>query len=51
MIKESSSYYASARLWDDGMIMPSDTRKILGLSLLIAKNTEIKDTVPGIFRM
>ena len=29
--KESSSFYASARLWDDGIILPSETRKILGL--------------------
>ena len=28
--KESNCYYSSARLWDDGVIMPSDTRKVLG---------------------
>ncbi len=44
-------YYASARLWDDGIIDPKDSRKILGLSLTAALNAEIKDTKFGIFRM
>jgi len=49
--KEGNAYYASARLWDDGIIMPSDTRKVLGLALLISLNTKIKKTKFGIFRM
>lgn len=44
-------YYASARLWDDGVIAPKDTRKILGLSLLAALNAPIKPTQFGVFRM
>lgn len=44
-------YYASARLWDDGIIDPLDTRKILGLSLTAALNAPIEQTNFGIFRM
>ena len=48
---EGHAYYSSARLWDDGIIMPSDSRKILGISLNIALNKEIEKTKFGIFRM
>ena len=44
-------YYASARLWDDGIIAPAETRKILGLSLSAALNAPIKRTRFGVFRM
>lgn len=44
-------YYASARLWDDGVIDPADTRMILGLSLSAAMNAPIEDTKFGVFRM
>lgn len=44
-------YYASARLWDDGVIDPADTRKVLGLSLSAALNQTIEETTFGIFRM
>ena len=44
-------YYASARLWDDGVIDPADTRRVLGLSLSAALNKPIEDTQFGIFRM
>lgn len=44
-------YYASARLWDDGVIDPADTRKVLGLSLSAAMNAPIEDTKFGVFRM
>jgi len=44
-------YYASARLWDDGIIDPLDTRMVLGLSLSAALNTPIEDSRFGIFRM
>lgn len=43
--------YASPRLWDDGVIAPEDTRKVLGLSLKIALNAPIKPTKFGVFRM
>lgn len=44
-------YYASARLWDDGIIDPADTRMVLGLGLSAAMNAPIEDTTFGIFRM
>ena len=48
---EGSAYYSSARLWDDGVIEPSDTRKILGLAISASLNKEIPDSKFGIFRM
>ena len=44
-------YYASARLWDDGIIKPSDTRMVLGLGLSAAQNAPMVKTNFGIFRM
>lgn len=44
-------YYASARLWDDGIIDPADTRMVLGLSLSAALNAPIEKTRFGVFRM
>jgi 3-methylcrotonyl-CoA carboxylase beta subunit len=44
-------YYASARLWDDGVIDPADTRMVLGLGLSAALNAPIADTKFGVFRM
>jgi 3-methylcrotonyl-CoA carboxylase beta subunit len=44
-------YYASARLWDDGVIAPEDTRRVLGLSLSAALNATIFQTHFGVFRM
>lgn len=44
-------YYSSARLWDDGIIDPADTRRVLGLSLSASLNAPIKETKFGIFRM
>jgi 3-methylcrotonyl-CoA carboxylase beta subunit len=44
-------YYASARLWDDGVIDPSQSRRVLGLSLSAALNAPIAPTRFGIFRM
>jgi 3-methylcrotonyl-CoA carboxylase beta subunit len=49
--RQGNPYYASARLWDDGIIAPADTRKVLALSLAVALNTEIPDTRFGLFRM
>lgn len=48
---QGNPYYASARLWDDGVIAPQDTRKILGLSLTAALNAPIQPTRFGVFRM
>jgi len=44
-------YYASARLWDDGVIDPAETRNVLGLGLSAALNAPIAETRFGIFRM
>ena len=44
-------YYASARLWDDGIIDPADTRMVLGLGLSAALNAPIEPTKFGVFRM
>lgn len=48
---QGNPYYASARLWDDGVIAPQDTRKILGLGLSAALNAPIESTRFGVFRM
>lgn len=48
---EGHPYYSSARLWDDAIIDPVDTRKILALSLSCCFNAEIEETKFGIFRM
>jgi 3-methylcrotonyl-CoA carboxylase beta subunit len=44
-------YYATARLWDDGVIDPADTRRVLGLSLATTLNAPIAETRFGVFRM
>ncbi|XP_013773386.1 methylcrotonoyl-CoA carboxylase beta chain, mitochondrial-like [Limulus polyphemus] len=49
--EEGNAYYASARLWHDGVIDPVDTRRVLGLSLSAALNTPIPETNFGVFRM
>jgi acetyl-CoA carboxylase carboxyltransferase component len=48
---ESSAYYSTARLWDDGIIDPLDTRTILGLSIAMTLNAPIPDHKFGVFRM
>ena len=49
--KQAHPLYASARLWDDGIIDPIKTRDILAASLRVTSNKEIEDTKFGIFRM
>jgi acetyl-CoA carboxylase carboxyltransferase component len=49
--EEGSPYYSSARLWDDGIIDPADTRTVLGLGISAALNAPIPETRFGIFRM
>ena len=44
-------YYASARLWDDGVIDPADTRRVLGLGLAASLNAPLEKTQFGVFRM
>jgi len=48
---EGNPYYATARLWDDGIIAPSDTRRVLSLALSACLNAPIGDTKFGVFRM
>jgi 3-methylcrotonyl-CoA carboxylase beta subunit len=48
---EGSPYYSTARLWDDGIIDPRDTRDILGLCLAAARNAPLPDDRFGVFRM
>jgi 3-methylcrotonyl-CoA carboxylase beta subunit len=43
-------YYASARLWDDGVIDPADTRQVLGLAISASLNKPINETTFGLFR-
>jgi 3-methylcrotonyl-CoA carboxylase beta subunit len=49
--QQGHPYYASARLWDDGVIDPADTRRILGLALAASLNAPTQDTRFGVFRM
>ena len=48
---EGSPYYSTARLWDDGIIDPRDTRDVLGLCLATARNAPLPDDRFGVFRM
>lgn len=49
--EQGHPYYASARLWDDGVIDPADTRQVLALALSAAYNAPIEETNFGVFRM
>jgi 3-methylcrotonyl-CoA carboxylase beta subunit len=48
---EGSPYYATARLWDDGIILPSETRQVLALALAASLNLPVEETRFGVFRM
>jgi acetyl-CoA carboxylase carboxyltransferase component len=49
--QEGNPYYSTARLWDDGIIDPLDTRRVLALGLSAALNAPIPETTFGVFRM
>ena len=49
--KEGNPYYSTARIWDDGIIDPVDTRMVLGLGISASLNAPIPDWKPGVFRM
>jgi acetyl-CoA carboxylase carboxyltransferase component len=49
--EEGSPYYSTARLWDDGVIRPADTRTVLGLGISAALNAPIPESRFGVFRM
>jgi 3-methylcrotonyl-CoA carboxylase beta subunit len=48
---QGSPYYSTARLWDDGIIDPADTRRVLGMGLAIARHTPVPPPSYGVFRM
>src|SRR4029453_6142902 len=48
---ESTAYFSTARIWDDGIIEPVDTRKVLGMGLAAALNAPLPEQNFGIFRM
>ncbi|GAA5140722.1 carboxyl transferase domain-containing protein [Nocardioides marinquilinus] len=48
---QGSPYYATARLWDDGVIDPADTRRVLGMALAATANAPVPEPSYGIFRM
>ena len=48
---QGSPYYSTARLWDDGIIDPADTRRVLGMGLAAAAHAAIPEPSYGIFRM
>ena len=48
---EGSPYYSTARLWDDGIIDPRDTRDVLGLALAASRNAKMPESKYGVFRM
>lgn len=49
--REGNCYYSTARLWDDGIIDPADTRKVIGLSISASRNRDPQETKFGVFRM
>ena len=49
--RQGHPYYATARLWDDGVIDPADSRRVLGLALAVAANAPAEETKFGVFRM
>ena len=48
---QGSPYYSTARLWDDGIINPIDTRRVLGLAIEAGLNAPVQETKYGVFRM
>jgi 3-methylcrotonyl-CoA carboxylase beta subunit len=49
--EKSGAYYSTSELWDDGIIDPADTRKVLGISLSVALNREFNETPNGVLRI
>ena len=49
--QEGNPYYATARLWDDGILDPMQTRQVLGLALSVCLNAPIGETQYGVLRM
>ncbi|MDH3318363.1 MAG: methylcrotonoyl-CoA carboxylase [Betaproteobacteria bacterium] len=49
--RQGHPYYSSARLWDDGVVDPADTRRLLGLAISASLNADVEPTKFGVFRM
>ena len=49
--RQGHPYYASARLWDDGVVDPADMRRLLGLAISASLNAPVEETKFGVFRM
>ena len=49
--RQGHPFYASARLWDDGVVDPADMRRLLGLALSASLNAPVEETKFGVFRM
>ena len=50
-LEKSGAFYSTSEMWDDGIIDPADTRKVLGISLSVALNREIIETPNGVLRI
>jgi 3-methylcrotonyl-CoA carboxylase beta subunit len=50
-LEKSGAYYSTSEMWDDGIIDPADTRKVLGISLSVALNREFTETPNGVLRL
>ena len=48
---EGNPYYSTARIWDDGIIDPLDTRQVVALGIAMASNKHVPDYKPGVYRM
>jgi 3-methylcrotonyl-CoA carboxylase beta subunit len=48
---EGSAYYSTSRVWDDGIIDPADTRKVLAIGLAMSRNAPYGEPKNGVFRM
>jgi 3-methylcrotonyl-CoA carboxylase beta subunit len=48
---QGNPYYSTARLWDDGVIDPADTRTVVGLALSVVTHTPVEPVSYGVFRM
>ena len=49
--RQGNPYYSTARLWDDGIIDPADTRTVVGLALEVCSHAPLDDVSYGVFRM
>jgi 3-methylcrotonyl-CoA carboxylase beta subunit len=49
--REGSPYYSTSRIWDDGIIDPLDTRKIIAMGIVMSLNKKFPEPVNGIYRM